>query len=806
MRPVRPAELDTLLPAAIAMFTEEVGVSPTRVDGGAAYRARVADLVRAGQSLAWIEDGAVLFKADVGAVSRAACQLQGVWVAPQFRGQGIGQRGTAAVVEYARTHDRAGRQPVRQRLQHRRPGRLRARRLPAGRHLRLGAVLSEGPCGPHVTAARRPVSVRVEAVRSRTGTSRRGATRRAATAGGAAVLVLAPLLAGCSSDPSDDVQQAAQAFLDDWTAGRTDAAAALTTDSAATKALLEQTATDLPDATLTADLGDVTVDDDGATVDWTATWDLAAAPDWSYPATLSLTEGDDDWQVVAAPTVVHPELGEGQHLVLTRALAERAPITDATGAPLFTETEVVNVGVDKAQVTDLPALAAGLSAATGVPADEITADVTAAPDGQFVPVITLRRPDFEAIRAQVFDLPGAVFPTSTRLLAPTSRFGLALLGRVGDATQEVLDETTGDDDQPLYAAGDQLGLSGLQRAYQAQLAGTPGFTVTVQSTDESVGDAGEVVDTVDPVPGTPVQTPLVPGAAERRGRRRRRPAAGHPPRRRPAGHRRGAGGELERGGQPGQRVVRSVPAGVEHEDHDRDGAADRRRTDPRQSGALPGDDDGRGPRVRERGPVRPGHRAAHRGLRRVLQHDLHPAGADAARRRAGEGGRLLRGGQRLAAAGRGLQRRGAGGRHRHHQGGRPDRPGPGADEPGADGAGRRRHRQRHPGGAGRGRRRRPRRPRARPARAPTVLDQLRPMMRQVVLTGTATGLADRGEVYGKTGTAEFGDKTPPDSHGWFVGYQLGGPQGDIAFAVLVEAGQSSSVAVDVADAFLGALG
>ena len=87
----------------------------------------------------------------------------------------------------------------------------------------------------------------------------------------------------------------------------------------------------------------------------------------------------------------------------------------------------------------------------------------------------------------------------------------------------------------------------------------------------------------------------------------------------------------------------------------------------------------------------------------------------------------------------------------------------------------------------------------------TVLDQLRPMMRQVVLTGTATGLADRGEVYGKTGTAEFGDKTPPDSHGWFVGYQLGGPQGDIAFAVLVEAGQSSSVAVDVADAFLGAL-
>ena len=102
VRPVRPDELELLLPAAVAMFTEEVGVSPLRVDGGAGYRARVAELVRAGQALAWIEDGQVLFKADVGAVSREACQLQGVWVAPQWRGRGIGQRGTAAVVEYAR--------------------------------------------------------------------------------------------------------------------------------------------------------------------------------------------------------------------------------------------------------------------------------------------------------------------------------------------------------------------------------------------------------------------------------------------------------------------------------------------------------------------------------------------------------------------------------------------------------------------------------------------------------------------------------------------------------------------------------
>jgi cell division protein FtsI/penicillin-binding protein 2 len=87
-----------------------------------------------------------------------------------------------------------------------------------------------------------------------------------------------------------------------------------------------------------------------------------------------------------------------------------------------------------------------------------------------------------------------------------------------------------------------------------------------------------------------------------------------------------------------------------------------------------------------------------------------------------------------------------------------------------------------------------------------VLDALRPMMREVVLSGTATELGDRGEVYGKTGTAEFGDATPPESHGWFMGYRIGGGAGDIAFAVLVEGGGSSHVAVDVTDVFLGSLG
>ena len=102
VRRVRSDEIDVLLPACIAMFTEEVGVSPLIGDGGTAYRARVAELIRAGRAFARIEEGRVIFKAEVGAATSQACQVQGVWVRPEFRGQGLAAPGMAAVVTEAR--------------------------------------------------------------------------------------------------------------------------------------------------------------------------------------------------------------------------------------------------------------------------------------------------------------------------------------------------------------------------------------------------------------------------------------------------------------------------------------------------------------------------------------------------------------------------------------------------------------------------------------------------------------------------------------------------------------------------------
>jgi predicted GNAT family acetyltransferase len=104
VRVSRPGEVDTLYPACVAMYTEEVGVSPEDHGGSSLYRARVAQLVSRGWSFVRIQDGRVVFKAEIAAASPHACQVQGVYVAPDRRGEGLGAAGMAAVVDLALRH------------------------------------------------------------------------------------------------------------------------------------------------------------------------------------------------------------------------------------------------------------------------------------------------------------------------------------------------------------------------------------------------------------------------------------------------------------------------------------------------------------------------------------------------------------------------------------------------------------------------------------------------------------------------------------------------------------------------------
>ena len=93
------ADLGELLPAAAAMFTEEVGFDPI-ARYGEGYAARLRTLI-AGQRCAIVTDvnGRVIFKADAGIANLDTAQMQGVWLHPDYRGYGLAKPFFAAAAQ-----------------------------------------------------------------------------------------------------------------------------------------------------------------------------------------------------------------------------------------------------------------------------------------------------------------------------------------------------------------------------------------------------------------------------------------------------------------------------------------------------------------------------------------------------------------------------------------------------------------------------------------------------------------------------------------------------------------------------------
>ncbi|WP_333618508.1 GNAT family N-acetyltransferase [Dietzia sp.] len=99
LRLARPAEFARVLPAAAAMYTEELGADPMAAPYAAAYQRRVYRYLENGQT--WVctaaDTGEIAFKADVVGREYGSATIQGVWTAPRFRGRGIAGHAMSAL-------------------------------------------------------------------------------------------------------------------------------------------------------------------------------------------------------------------------------------------------------------------------------------------------------------------------------------------------------------------------------------------------------------------------------------------------------------------------------------------------------------------------------------------------------------------------------------------------------------------------------------------------------------------------------------------------------------------------------------
>lgn len=100
VRPITRADFPSYLEASVAMYTEEVGSDPMATGSGGSYRSYCNWLVDTGRAFGIVESGRVIFKTDVGAAAGPVAQIQGVWLAPELRGQGLAAPAVAAVTEY----------------------------------------------------------------------------------------------------------------------------------------------------------------------------------------------------------------------------------------------------------------------------------------------------------------------------------------------------------------------------------------------------------------------------------------------------------------------------------------------------------------------------------------------------------------------------------------------------------------------------------------------------------------------------------------------------------------------------------
>ncbi|MFF5075638.1 penicillin-binding transpeptidase domain-containing protein [Actinoplanes sp. NPDC000266] len=260
-------------------------------------------------------------------------------------------------------------------------------------------------------------------------------------------------------------------------------------EAATVNAELTKAAGDLPLGTLRiARAGGVAETGDDAVGAVKVDWTLPGNVPWSYDSSVRLTRrGDDGWQVIGEPAVLHKDLGAGDKLALRRVPADRGRIVGAGNTPLVAPRPVVTVTVDPARFTEAAKLVAALGKA-GVDVDPP------------VEAVTLRGPDFAKIEKELRKLPGLSFSKGERELAPTRMFARALLGTVDEATADDLAANPG-----AVARGDQAGHGGLQERYDARLRGTAALAVEI----ERAGGREPVrVHETEPVAGSPVWTTI----------------------------------------------------------------------------------------------------------------------------------------------------------------------------------------------------------------------------------------------------------------------------------------------------------
>jgi hypothetical protein len=268
-------------------------------------------------------------------------------------------------------------------------------------------------------------------------------------------------------------------FLLNWEQKSYAEAAAMTTgDPAVVASSLGSAYRQLGAQDLQLVMGPISVRGNRATAWFYASFDLGRGGlSWHYTGRLRLRHTAAGWKVVWSPSVIVPGLGAGDRLAVLTTMPKRAVLLGAQGRSLIKWSAVVELGVYPYRVAHPLRTAQSLAKATGLAASdavEMSGQIEAWPPKKFLELVQLKPSGYYKIRRQLRGVPDLrIRWVSKRLFESKAPL---ITGAVATETAKTLIA----DGQP-YRPGTTVGLTGLQQAYQAKLAGKPTTEVVVQN-------------------------------------------------------------------------------------------------------------------------------------------------------------------------------------------------------------------------------------------------------------------------------------------------------------------------------------
>ncbi len=293
---------------------------------------------------------------------------------------------------------------------------------------------------------------------------------------GAFVLVIGVTSIG-PTGPS--VTASVKIFLLDWEDQSYNAAASMTTGRpAAVAASLQAVYRQLGAEDLELAMGPINVHGDTARASFYASFDLGRGGlSWTYTGRFRLRRAGSQWRVLWSPSVIVPGLASKERLAVLTTLPQRAVLLDAQGRSLIDRSAAYEIGVVPDRVRDPLRTAARLAKVTGLAqsdADEMSGQIQAWPPRKFLELVQLTPARYRHLRDKLRRVPDIRHERVIKRLFDSSV--PVVTGKVATETARTLIE----DGEP-YRPGTTIGLSGLEQAYQAKLAGKPTTEVVVQS-------------------------------------------------------------------------------------------------------------------------------------------------------------------------------------------------------------------------------------------------------------------------------------------------------------------------------------